>query len=702
MNLVLALVKTMCSMQHANCCSLSFYAHLIVFSLVCYPIIPYVSPVQFNISNFDDNADDILYEGVAAMAYGFIDLTPQAPGEQRFTVGRIQYSKPIYIRDPITGRQADFSTHFSFTIEPFNPNQYSDGLALFLAPTGFSIPPNSAGHLLGLFNASTVNDGPRNRIVTVEFDTSANPEYDPPEQHIGININSISSIVHSQWDIKSHSGNATNVVVTYNSTGKNLKKPLAFLPNRPCSPESVAIGISASCGGVGERHIINSWGFTSDLDAVRPPSTNSPIPSTNSPVKWAHYKIYRLFTFITAPLASLMLVVSAGSCLFMIKMRKKYEQCALTDMEKEIRALPLKFSYQELVEATSSFSQDRRLGQGGSCHVYKGLVNSLDRQVAVKRIFTESKHSEKVFINEVKIISRAIHRNLVQFIGWCQEKGKFLLVYEYMPNGSLDNHLFGTRKVLPWDVRYRIALGLASALNYLHEDLEQCVLHRDIKAANILLDIDFNTKLGDFGVSKLVDPQFRTPTTDVVGTYGYLAPEYLNGRKATRESDMFSFGIVVLEITCGRRTYQDGEFHVPLYKWVWQLYLVGNMLEAVDQKLDSSFDRKEMECLMMVGLWCVHPDPRRRPKAGQVIRFLRLEVPVPELSPAAYEAPTFYQPSAPRIDSSSSSSSSQEIVHVKQDETAVPKPHRSTFVQQNVCIDMDGHSQFSDISNIAY
>ncbi|KAK3420748.1 hypothetical protein EUGRSUZ_G01585 [Eucalyptus grandis] len=374
-----------------------------------------------------------------------------------------------------------------------------------------------------------------------------------------------------------------------------------------------------------------------------------------------------------------MLVVSAGSCLFMIKMRKKYEQCALTDMEKEIRALPLKFSYQELVEATRSFSQDRRLGQGGSCHVYKGLVNGLDRQVAVKRIFTESKHSEKVFINEVKIISRAIHRNLVQFIGWCQEEGKFLLVYEYMPNGSLDNHLFGTRKVLPWDVRYRIALGLASALNYLHEDLEQCVLHRDIKAANILLDIDFNTKLGDFGVSKLVDPRFRTQTTDVVGTYGYLAPEYLNERKATRESDMFSFGIVVLEITCGRRTYQDGEFHVPLYKWVWQLYLVGNMLEAVDQKLDSSFDRKEMECLMMVGLWCVHPDPRRRPKAGQVIRFLRLEVPVPELSPAAYEAPTLYQPSALRIDSSSSSSSSQETVHVKQDETSLPKPHSSTL-----------------------
>ncbi|KAK3420755.1 hypothetical protein EUGRSUZ_G01593 [Eucalyptus grandis] len=675
-------------MQHANCFSLSFHARLIVLTLVCYPIIPYVSPVQFNISSFDNNTSGVLYEGVAE-ARGFVDLTPQGPIEQQFVAGHIQYSEPVHVWDSISGSQADFSTHFSFTIEPFTSTKYSDGIAFFLAPAGFTMPYESGGPLLGLFSHTTVDDGARNQLVFVEFDTFVNQGFDPPMRHVGININSIYSIVYSSWDPESHRGNSTNAVVSYNSTSKNLSvfwsfagDPISLDKKSPSLsyqidlaqvlPQSVVIGISASCGGIGERHILNSWGFTSDLDVVR-------SPSTNSPVKWAHYKIYRLFTFITAPLASLMLIVSVGSCLFMIKMRKKYKHCALTDMEKEIRAFPLKFSYQELVEATSSFSQDRRLGQGGSCHVYKGLVNSLDRQVAVKRIFTESKHSEKVFINEVKILSRAIHRNLVQFIGWCQEKGEFLLVYEYMPNGSLDNHLFGTRKVLPWDVRYRIALGLASALNYLHEDLEQCVLHRDIKTANILLDTDFNTKLGDFGVSKLVDPQFRTQTTDVVGTYGYLAPEYLNERKATRESDMFSFGVVVLEITCGRRTYQDGEFHVPLYKWVWQLYLVGNMLEAVDQKLDSSFDRKEMECLMMVGLWCVHPDPRRRPKAGQVIRFLQLEVPVPELSPAAYEAPTFYQPSAPRIDSSSSSSSSQEIVHVKQDETSVPKPHSSTL-----------------------
>ncbi|XP_048134964.1 L-type lectin-domain containing receptor kinase IX.1-like isoform X2 [Rhodamnia argentea] len=573
-----------------------------------------------------------------------------------FQVGHITYSKPIDLWDSVTGRQADFFTRFSFTIDTFNPTEYSDGIAFFLAPVGFTLPPNSGGAYFGLFNVSTVDAGPRNQIVTVEFDTWVNEEFDPPKQHIGINQNSLSSLVYAGWNAASHSGNATDVVVTYDSTSKNLSVFWSFddkpvnLDNKSSSlscqidlakvlPKSVAIGFSASFGVLPERHSINSWEFISNLDVVRPPSADTSKKGVN-------YKMYMIITFITAPVACLLLVISAGSCLFMIKTRKKYEFRALTHIDKEIVALPLKFSYQELLVATSGFASDRRLGQGGSGQVYQGFLNRLDRLVAVKRIFAKAKHSEKVFTNEVKIISRMIHRNLVQFIGWCQEEGEFLLVYEYMSNGSLDNHLFGTRKSLPWDVRYKIASGLALALNYLHEDLEQCVLHRDIKAANILLDTNFNTKLGDFGVAKLVDPRFRTQTTDVVGTYGYLAPEYLSDGKVTKESDMFSFGVVALEIACGRRTYQEGEYHVPLQKWVWQLYLAGNMLEAVDETLGSSFDRKEMECLMRLGLWCVHPDPKRRPKAGKVIRYLQQEAPVPELPPGTFEPPTSYQPSA--------------------------------------------------------
>lgn len=661
-------------------CSLPLCTLLILFSLVYSPIIPFVSSLCFDISYFDTNRDDILLKGVARIESGSVVLTEGVVAPS-YKVGHMRYAEPLTLWDSATGKHADFSTRFSFTIDTMNYPLHGDGFGFFLAPVGFSIPPNSSDGYLGLFNATTYG-GSQYQIVVIEFDTSYIPAIpsDIPTEHIAIDIKSAAlPCNHAIWDFASHNSKATNVMVTYDSTSKNLSVFWSF-DDKPVSPynkdssiscivelaeylpESVTIGFSASTGQYSERHSINSWEFTSSLDVV-------------DQSKKGVRKMYRIVTFIAFPIACLLLVISGGSCFFMIKMRKKYEFRALTHTDEEMVALPLQFSYQELLVATNGFANNRRLGQGGSSQVYKGFLNRLDRQVAVKRIFAESKHSEKVFTNEVKILSRMIHRNLVQFVGWCREEGELLLAYEYMPNGSLDNHLFGTRKSLPWDVRYKIASGLALALNYLHEDLEQCVLHRDIKAANILLDTNFNTKLGDFGVAKLVDPRFRTQITDVVGTYGYLAPEYLSEGKVTKESDMFSFGVVALEIACGRRTYQEGEFHIPLRKWVWQLYLAGNMLEAADETLGSSFDRKEMECLMMVGLWCVHLDPKMRPKAGQVIRFLQLEVPVPEFPCDTYEASPSYQPSALGIESSSST---EEISSFSTERLWLLKPSSNT------------------------
>ncbi|KAH7523947.1 hypothetical protein FEM48_Zijuj06G0066100 [Ziziphus jujuba var. spinosa] len=325
-----------------------------------------------------------------------------------------------------------------------------------------------------------------------------------------------------------------------------------------------------------------------------------------------------------------------GICLIVTrKLRKKrnkrgHESISVnTNLERG--ALPKRFSHQELVAATGGFANGRKLGQGGSGQIYKGTLTDIDRLVAVKRIFAGSDHSERIFINEVKIISHLIHRNLVQFIGWCHEQDEFLLVYEYMSNGSLDSHLFGNKKNLPWNVRYKISLELASAVHYLNEDAEQCVLHRDIKSANILLGTDFSTKLGDFGVAKLVDRRLRTQMTGVIGTYGYLAPEYANGGRASKESDMYSFGVVALEIACGRRTYQQGEYHVPLMRWVWELYLTGNIMDAVDERLKMDFDSNQMERLIIVGLWCTHSCDKERPKAGQVIKVLQLDMPMPEV-----------------------------------------------------------------------
>lgn len=567
-----------------------------------------------------------------------------------YGVGRAKYAAGVHLWDNCLAgitHQADFTAHFSFTIDNVNANDEA-GLAFFLAPFGDPIPPNSAGKEFGLFNTTTEFDMSKNHIVAVVFDTCSNSTGGPLMQHVGIKTNSVLSVVSADWDANSHAGKTANVWITYNATTKNLsvfwthEENPVFKGNSSLScsidlkevlPKQVTIGFSGATSSKLERHIIRSWDFHSNSDSLE--------ASCN------RIRRFRIFFAVFVAGCSLSLIILVGIISwFVLKRRRKMNHSHGSDADSdssisinlERGALPRKFSYLELVAGTNGFANDRRLGQGGSGQVYKGSLSGLGHPVAVKRIFTESKHSQSLFINEVKIISRLIHRNLVQFIGWCHEQGEFLLVYEHMPNGSLDNHLFGHGETLPWNARYKIALGLASALHYLHEEAEKyCVLHRDIKSANVLLDTDFSTKLGDFGVAELVDPRSRTHTTGVVGTYGYLAPEYANEGRASKESDMFSFGVVALEIACGRRTFYDGEYHVSLVTWVWELYLAGDILQAADERLSMSFSEEEMRCLLIVGLWCTNPNYRERPKAGQVIKVLQLEAAFPELQPDMHD-----------------------------------------------------------------
>ncbi|KAI6694015.1 hypothetical protein NL676_021725 [Syzygium grande] len=306
---------------------------LFLFCLVCCPFIPSVAPLSFNITSFDTDLRDILYEGVATATYGYVDLTTGNP--HHYQVGRIKYANPIRIWDPLTGRQADFSTNFSFTIDTHGSAQYSDGLAFFLAPVGTLIPPNSAGGFLGLFNASTANEGHRNRIVMVEFDTFVNREFDPLMHHIGINENHLKSLVSKPWDPALHSGKAILVLVTYNSTSKNLTVLWSFDGKPPSQdktypslsslidlarvlPESVEIGFSASFGYHPERHSINSWEFTSNLDDV------DPLLPDRSPPKGVNSKPRRLRILVVVPVACFLLVISAGSCFFVVKRSEKH------------------------------------------------------------------------------------------------------------------------------------------------------------------------------------------------------------------------------------------------------------------------------------------------------------------------------------------------------------------------------------------
>ena len=272
-----------------------------------------------------------------------------------------------------------------------------------------------------------------------------------------------------------------------------------------------------------------------------------------------------------------------------------------------------------------------------------------------------SKQGIKEFAAEVRIISQLRHRNLVQLIGWCHQRKELLLAYEYMPNGSLDFHLFKNQNFLDWQVRYKIAQGLASAVLYLHEEWERCVVHRDIKSSNIMLDSHFNAKLGDFGLARLVDHAKGSQTTALAGTMGYMAPECATSGRASKESDVYSFGVVALEIACGRKPINPKapEDEINMVEWVWGLYGKGSILEAADPRLNGEFEKQQIECLMIVGLWCAHPDHKKRPSVRQAIQVLDFEAPLPNL-PSSLPVPTYLDDSVKSFTAPFSISSSQE------------------------------------------
>ncbi|XXG55833.1 hypothetical protein AAC387_Pa03g3408 [Persea americana] len=360
---------------------------------------------------------------------------------------------------------------------------------------------------------------------------------------------------------------------------------------------------------------------------------------------------------------------------FEVEMEAEFDVEMDDEFEKGIG--PKRFSYKDLLLATRNFSEDGKLGEGGFGGVYKGFFDGMNLDVAVKRVSKGSKQGKKEYVSEVKTISRLRHRNLVQLLGWCHERGEFLLIYEFMPNGSLDSHLFNGKRLLGWAARYKIATGLASALLYLHEEWEQCVVHRDIKSSNVMLDSNFNAKLGDFGLARLVDHEHGLQTTVVAGTRGYLAPECVTTGKASKESDVYSFGVVALEIACGRRPVEPKAeaSKVMMVEWVWELYGRGLLLDAVDERLEKEFDEAQIERLMVLGLWCAHPDHNLRPSIKQVIGVLNLEAPLPTL-PSKKPVPTYF---APPMNLSFSYSSSDFATNSSRDRSQSSYTNHTTF-----------------------
>uniref|UniRef100_A0ACD5TU75 Uncharacterized protein n=1 Tax=Avena sativa TaxID=4498 RepID=A0ACD5TU75_AVESA len=297
--------------------------------------------------------------------------------------------------------------------------------------------------------------------------------------------------------------------------------------------------------------------------------------------------------------------------------------------------------------------------QGNFFDVDQAMEDDLEKGTGPRRfLYNDLVVATSNFSHEVRVISQLRHRNLVQLIGWCHGGGHLLLVYELMPNGSLDSHLYRAtdNAVLPWAARHEIVLGLGSALLYLHQDWDQCVLHRDIKPSNIMLDATFGAKLGDFGLARLVEHGRGGRTTALAGTMGYMDPECMITGRTNAESDVYSFGVVLLEIACGRQPIvaaEQEEDTVHLTQWVWDLYSRGRILEAADARLKGEFDARKMECVLLVGLWCSQLDLKQRPSVRQAVNVLRFEAPPPVL-PAMMPVANYMTPVGTRSCTSSS------------------------------------------------
>ncbi|RZC85406.1 hypothetical protein C5167_041590 [Papaver somniferum] len=294
------------------------------------------------------------------------------------------------------------------------------------------------------------------------------------------------------------------------------------------------------------------------------------------------------------------------------------------------------FTYQELEEATNGFKDE--LGRGAFGIVYKGLIEEMDstRFIAVKRLDKVLQEGEKEFKTEVNSIGRTHHKNLVQLFGFCEEGQQRLLVYEFMSNKSLADHLFGNSKP-DWKQRVQIALGISRGLLYLHEECSTQIIHCDIKPQNILLDDSFTAKISDFGLAKLLmTTQSRISTiTGIRGTKGYVAPEWFRNTPVSAKVDVYSFGVMLLEIICCRKGVfrEEGEEDMKaiLTDWAYYCFSQGKLEDLVEDDEEVMNDMRRFERLVMVAIWCIQDEPSLRPSMKRVMQMLEgvLEVPVP-------------------------------------------------------------------------
>ncbi|GMN49790.1 hypothetical protein TIFTF001_018950 [Ficus carica] len=408
---------------------------------------------------------------------------------------------------------------------------------------------------------------------------------------------------------------------------------------------SAIAAISTCCNGQrSARLLLRSCYIMYDSELFFNESAFQSPPPPPPPPPGKTKKLLIVIVATGVPVVVTALLVVMGCLFIRRRARKKYnalitQESAANDLT---RMESLQFDFKSIENATDKFADYNMLGKGGFGEVYKGTLPN-GREIAVKRLSKSSGQGSLEFKNEVVLVAKLQHRNLVRLLGFCLDGDERILVYEYVPNKSLDYFLFDPEKQgqLNWPIRCNIIEGIARGVIYLHEDSRLKIIHRDLKASNILLDKKMNPKVSDFGMAKMfgVD-QTQGNTRRIVGTYGYMAPEYAMGGLYSIKSDVFSFGVLLLEILSGRR---NTSFHITdcalsLVAYAWQLWNEGKALDLVDSCLkDSCHDPNKFLRYIQIGLLCVQEDAILRPTMSSVVLMLKSEA----LSLSQPERPAF-------------------------------------------------------------
>ncbi|CAN1142610.1 L-type lectin-domain containing receptor kinase IV.1 [Linum perenne] len=579
--------------------------------------------------------------------YGIAEFTSQRllclTNDTLQHTGQAFYPNPITFKKAPNGTVSSFSTCYVFAIMPQYHDIRGQGLAFVISPTR-GIHGSFPSQYIGLFNTSN-NGNFANHVFAVELDTIQNSEFDDMnDNHVGIDINGLNSNDGKYVNLTLNSGDPMQVWVDYDDKGKRIsvtlapvnvakpKKPLISYPQdlSEILQDTMFIGFSSATCSYLTRHYILGWSFKMNGQAEA--LSISPLPKLprigREPKNSSQVLIIGL---VVSCITSLSLVVISGIVYF-IKRRRKFAE-VLEDWEVDYG--PHRFKFKDLYVATKGFRAKEELGRGGFGVVFKGVLPKSKTEVAVKRVAHDSRQGMKEFVAEIVSIGRLRHRNIVSLLGYCRRKGELFLVYEYMPNRSLDKYLFDQKNPgLKWCMRFKVIKGVASGLFYLHEEWEQIVIHRDVKASNVMIDGEWNGRLGDFGLARLYDHGSNPQTTHVAGTVGYLAPELARTGKATTSSDVYAFGAFLLEMACGRPPIDPTKptTQVILVDWVFSCWHNGGILDAKDPNLDSEFVGEEVELVLKLGLLCSHSDSEFRPNMQQIQLILKGELPLPNMS----------------------------------------------------------------------